>query len=90
MEEVYKTMHLQLKILNRQRLSIEDLKRRLSEKSSKPTSQISVIKNTDNPYSENLGNTRYLQMLIFLFMKFPVNGKPYNPVPDDEKQIFLS
>lgn len=62
MEEVYKTMHLQLKILNRHRILIEDLKRKLSEKSSKSSSNISIIKNQDNLYSENLGTNRLVDL----------------------------
>lgn len=58
MEEVYKTMHIQLKILNKHRILIEDLKRKLSEKSQKTASQASIFKNTDHVHNENLGNTR--------------------------------
>lgn len=58
MEEVYKTMHFQLKILNKHRLLIEDLRRKLSEKSQKTASPSSIFKNVDPVYNENLGNTR--------------------------------
>lgn len=58
MEELYKTLYLELKILSEERSIVEDLKRQIAEKSKRGRMQMALLKNSPDEHSKSAVNDR--------------------------------